>query len=148
MSTIKNDQISQKCWHQHMRMWPHAHASAHTKNIRDVQKKSMPCLIQRASRCAAVCMSKTTTVFIFHFLYNRKILRENDVFIYFLFRWFSSENCIILLFSSNKEWQTLKELKRKINDWTIVFLMSLLIVLTWKILLLFSFWYKIVSCFK
>ena len=54
----------------------------------------------------------------------------------------------ILLFSSNKEWQTLKELKRKINDWTIVFLMSLLIVLTWKILLLFSFWYKIISCFK
>ena len=37
-------------------------------------KKSMPCFIQKASRCAADRMSKTTMLFIFHFLYNTDIL--------------------------------------------------------------------------
>ena len=40
------------------------------------------------------------------------------------------------------------KLKRNMNDGTIVFLASLLIILTWKLLLLYSFWYKIISCFK
>ena len=40
------------------------------------------------------------------------------------------------------------ETRRNMNDGTIVFLTSLLIVLTWKILLPFSFWYKIISCFS
>ena len=65
-------------------------------------KKSMHCLIQKASRCAADCMSKTTMLFIFHFLYNTKILGENHV-IYFSFHYFSGENCIIFLFSLHKE---------------------------------------------
>ena len=44
--------------------------------------------------------------------------------VYFLFHWFSGENCM-LLFSLHKGRQTAKELKRNINDETIVFLMSL-----------------------
>ena len=67
--------------------------------------------------------------------------------VYFLFYWFSGENCMFL-FSLHKGRQTSKELKRNMNDGTTVFLMSLLIILTWKILFLFSFWYKIISCFK
>ena len=39
-------------------------------------------------------------------------------------------------------------LKRDMNAGTIVFLTSLLIILTWNILLSFSFWYKTMSCFK
>ena len=35
--------------------------------------------------------------------------------IYFLFHWFSGENCIIFLFSLHKEQQASKELKRNIN---------------------------------
>ena len=88
-------------------------------------KKSMLCLIKKASRCAADCTSKTTTPFIFHFLYKTKIELENNVF-----HWFSNENCIISLFSLHKKQQTLKELKGDMNDETIVFMTSLLIVLT------------------
>ena len=59
--------------------------------------------------------------------------------IYFLFPWFSCENCVFL-FSSHKEQQTLKEFKRNMIDGKIIFSTSLLIILTWKILLqVFSF---------
>ena len=47
--------------------------------------------------------------------------------VYFLFHWFSGENCMFLL-SLHKGRQTSKELKRNMNDGTIVFLMSLRIV--------------------
>ena len=47
--------------------------------------------------------------------------------VYFLFHWFSGENCMFLL-SLHKGRQTSKELKRNMNDGTIVDLMSLLIV--------------------
>ena len=55
--------------------------------------------------------------------------------IYFLFPWFIGENCIIFLFSLHKEQQTSKELKRNMNDGTIDFSTSLLVILIWKILL-------------
>ena len=45
-------------------------------------KKSMPYFIQKASRCAADRMSKTTMLFIFHFLYNTDILWENHVHLF------------------------------------------------------------------
>ena len=46
-------------------------------------KKSTPCLIKKASRCATDRTSKTT-FFIFRFLYNTKILRENHVCCYLI----------------------------------------------------------------
>ena len=49
---------------------------------------------------------------------------------YLLFHWFSGEDFIMFLFSLLKGWQTLKELKRNMNDGTVLFLTSLLIVLT------------------
>ena len=49
--------------------------------------------------------------------------------VYFLFYWFSGENCMFL-FSLHKGRQTSKELKRNMKDGTIVFLTPLLIVLT------------------
>ena len=54
---------------------------------------------------------------------------EKIMCIYFLFHWFSGENCIAFSFSLQKERQILKELKRNMNEGTIVFLTSLLIVL-------------------
>ena len=47
--------------------------------------------------------------------------------VYFLFHWFSGENFMFLL-SVHKGRQTSKKLKRNMNDGTIVYLMSLLIV--------------------
>ena len=47
--------------------------------------------------------------------------------VYFLFHWFSGENCMLLL-SLYKGRQNSKELKRNMNLGTIVFLMYLLIV--------------------
>ena len=45
-------------------------------------KKSMPYLIKKASRCATDRTSKTTTFFIFCFLYNTKIVPENHVYLF------------------------------------------------------------------
>ena len=122
----------------------HARASTHAWSIRDAQKKSKLCLIQKASRCPAHRMSKTTTLFIFHFLYNTKILRENHVYLW-LVQWWKLYYIYIFFTQRTTDFD---RLKRNMNDGTIVFLTSLLIFLTWKILLLFSFWYKIISCFK
>ena len=47
-------------------------------------KKSTPCLIKRASRCATDRMSKTTMFFIFHFLYNTDLMRKSCVIISYL----------------------------------------------------------------
>ena len=68
--------------------------------------------------------------------------------IYFLLHWLSGENCIMFTFSSHTIRQTSTDLKIDMNDGTFIFLMSLFIILTWNILLLFSFWHKIISCFK
>ena len=106
-------------------------------------KKSTPCLIKKASRCAADRTSKTTTFFISQFLWNTKILQKNHV--YLLFHWFSGENCIYIFFTQRTT--DFDKSKRNMNDGTIFFLTSLFSVLTWKILLLFSFPYKIISCF-
>ena len=45
-----------------------AHMALHMPETLEMCKKSMPCLIEKASRCAADCTSKRTTFFIFHFL--------------------------------------------------------------------------------
>ena len=45
-------------------------------------KKSTPCLIKKASRCAANSTSKTAKFIIFPFLSNTKILGENHVYLF------------------------------------------------------------------
>ena len=56
----------------------HAHLCTRLKHLR-CAKESTPCLIKKASRCAADPTSKTTAFFIFNFLENTKILQENHV---------------------------------------------------------------------
>ena len=65
----------------HLKHWRHA-------------KKSKPCLIKKASRCAADRTSKTTTFFTFTFCKTQKSYKK-IMCIYLLFHWFSGENCII-----------------------------------------------------
>ena len=109
-------------------------------------KKSTPCLIKKASRCAADRTSKTT-FFIFHFLCNTKIVRENHVYLFviWLVQWWKLYYIYIFFTQRTTD---LYRLKRNMDDGTIVFLTSLLIALTWNILLLFYFWQKKISCFK
>ena len=107
------------------RLWQMRHVIACTRfytrlKIRDVWKKTLSSLIQKASRCAADCTSKIATLFSFTFYITQRSY-EKTMCIYFLFHWFSDENCIIFLFSLHKERQTSKELKRNMNDGTIVF---------------------------
>ena len=106
----------------------------------------MPCLIKKGSRCVADRTSKTT-FFIFLLLYSTKILQENHVYLFviWLVQWWKLY-CIYIFFTQRTI--DFHRLKRNMNDGTIVFLTSLLIALTWNILLLFSFWHKIISCFK
>ena len=96
-------------------------------------KKIIPCLVQKASRCAADCTSKTS-VFYLWLSINTKILWKNHVCLFFisLVHWWK-----LFLCSLHKGWQTSKELKRNINDGTIIFLASVLTILAWKIV--FSF---------
>ena len=96
-------------------------------------KKIIPCLVQKASRCAADCISKTS-VFYLWLSINTKILRKKRVFIFYFI---GSLVKIMFLCSLHKGWQTSKELKRNINDGTIIFLASVLTILAWKIV--FSF---------
>ena len=46
--------------------------------------KITPCFIQKASRCAADRTSKTTTLFIFHFLCNTDLTRKSCVLIFYI----------------------------------------------------------------
>ena len=86
-----------------------------------------------------------------HFLsftfYNTKILWENHVYLFviWLVQWWKL--CYISIFFTQRT-TDLDRLKQNLDDGTIIFLTSLLIALTWNILLLFSFWHKIISCFK
>ena len=132
---------------RHMRRAiPHARLCTRLKRWRRA-KKSRPCLIKKASRCATDCTSKTTTFFIFRFLYNTKILRESHVYLFviWLVQWWKLYYIYIFFTQRTTDFD---RLKRNMNDGTIVFLTSLLIALTWNILLLFSFWQKIISCFE
>ena len=116
----------------------HARLGTRLKRYRRA-KKSMPCLIKKVSRCAADRTSKT--FFIFHFLYNTKILRENHVYLFviWLVQWWKLYYIYIFFTQRTTD---LNRLKRNVDDGTIVFLMSLLIAVTWNILLL------LISCFK
>ena len=109
-------------------------------------KKRMPYLIKKASRCATDPTSKTTTFFIFCFLYNTKIVPENHVYLFviWLVQWWKLYYIYIFFTQRMTDFD---RLEKKHEWWNNHFLMSLLITLTWNILLLFSFWQKIVSCF-
>ena len=54
----------------------------HMPETLESAKKSMPCLIKKALRCAADGTSKTAKFFIFLFLSNTKLLRENHVYLF------------------------------------------------------------------
>ena len=81
----------------------HAHATAHTKNIKRRAKNSMPCLIKEASRYAVDRISKATTFLSLTFY---KIQRSYEKILYLLYHWFSGENGIMFTFSLHKGQQT------------------------------------------
>ena len=90
-------------------------------------KKNIPCLVQKASRCAADCTSKTSVFYLWLSL-NTKILEKNHVCLFLI-----SLVKIMFLCSLHKGWQSSKEFKRNINDGTIIFLTSVLTILASKI---------------
>ena len=112
-------------------------------------KKNMPCLIKKVSRCAADRTSKTGTFFIFQRSCKKlsKIILENHthLFVISLIQWWKLY--YIYIFFTQRA-TDVNRWKRNMNDGTIVFLTSFHIALTWNILLLLSFWCKIISCFK
>ena len=120
--------------------------STHLKHER-CAKKSTPSLIKKAWRCVADRTSKTLTFFIFHFLWNTKILQENHAYLFVISLVQGLKLYYIYIFFTQRM-TDFDRLKRNMNDGTIVFLTSLLVTLTWNILLLFSCWHKIISCFK
>ena len=55
----------------------------------------MPCLIQKAPKCVADGTSKTTVFFLSLFIKHEDLTKKSCV--YFLFRWFSVENCMFFV---------------------------------------------------
>ena len=92
----------------------HARLCTRLKHYRRA-KKSMPCLIKKASRCATDRTSKM--FFIFHFLYNTKILRENHVYLWLVQWW---KLYYIYIFFTQRA-TDFGRLKRNMNDGTIIF---------------------------
>ena len=100
----------------------HAHDSAHAYNIRDVQKKARLVWFKKFQGVWQIARLKQQRFLSFTF-YQIQRSYQRIMCVYFLFHWFSGENCM-LLFSLHKGRQTSKELKRNMNDGTIVFLTS------------------------
>ena len=75
----------------------------------------------------------------------KDLTRKSCVFVISLVQWWKLYYIYIFFTQRTTDFD---RLKRNMNDGTIVFLTSLLIALTWNILLLFSFWHKIISCFN
>ena len=112
----------------------------------DVLKKACLVWLKRLQGVRQIAHLKQQR-FLSFTLYKTQRSYEKIMCIYLLFHWFSGDNYIYISFTQRTaDFDRLK--KRNMNDGTIVFLKSLLVTLTWNILLLVSFWHKIISCFK
>ena len=149
---VKYQEVSKYYVHD-CRLWHMRHAITHTclsthlKHAKkSMQKKACLVLFKKLQGVWQIARLKQQRFLSFTFCITTKILRENHVYLFFisLVKWWK----LYYIFILHKEWQISKELKRNMNDGTIVFLTSLLIVLTWKIFNLLSFWYKIIWCFQ
>ena len=76
-------------------------------------KRNTSCFIKKASRCATDHTSKTTTFFIFRFLYNTKILRENHVYCYLLGSVVKIVLCLHFLYTKDSRLRQIK----KTHEW-------------------------------
>ena len=120
-------------------MWLHVHTSAHAWNIRDVQKKAHLVWfktlqgVQQIAHLKQQCFLSST-----FYKTQRSYKKFMCLFFISLVQWWKLH--VFILFA----WRTKdsKRIKKKQNDGTILFLTSFQNVLTWKILLLFSIWFK------
>ena len=106
----------------------YTHMPLHMPKTLEMCKKSMPCLIKKLQGVWQIAHLKQQRFLSFTF-YKTQRSYKKIMCIYLLFHWFSGEDFIMFLFSLLKGWQTLKELKRNMNDGTVLFLTSLLIVI-------------------
>ena len=90
----------------------------HTPKTLDMLKKSTPCLIKKASRCAADRTSKTTFLSFTFYVTHKDFTRKSCVFICCLI---GSVVRIVLHFLYTKE-ERLRQIKKKHDCGTIVFL--------------------------
>ena len=86
----------------------------HMPKTSETCQKSTPCLIKKASRCVAVCTSKTTTFFVFHFRYNMQRFYKKIVCICYLIG--SLVKIKLYLFSLCTKDDRLRQIKKK-HDW-------------------------------
>ena len=104
------------------------------KTLRDALKKA--CLIWLTRLQGVLQIERLKQRFLSFTFYKTQRSCEKIMCLYLLFHCFSGENCIYISFTQRTtDFDRLK--KRNMNDGTIVFLTSLLIALTWNILLLF-----------
>ena len=100
-------------------------------------KRNTSCLIKKAWRCATDRTSKTTTSFVFYI--TQRSYEKIMCIVIWLVQWWKLYYIYIFLIQRTADFD---RLQRNMSGGTIAFLTSLLIALTWNILLLFSFWQK------
>ena len=91
----------------------HAHASKHTQNIRDVQKKACLVSFKKLQVVWQIAHLKQQCFLSFTFYITQRSYNE-IMCIYFLFHWFSGKNCIFIFFT---ERMTDFERIKKEHEW-------------------------------
>ena len=126
----------------------HTHASAHALNVRDVLKKARLVWLKKLQSVRQIARLKQQLFLSFPFYIITQRSYEKIKCIYFLFDWFSGWKLLYIYTFFTQRTPDLDRLERNMDNETIVFVTSLLTALTWNILLLFSFWQKIISYFR
>ena len=116
-------------------MQSHAHASTHAQNIRDVQKKARIVLFKKLQGVRRIARLKQQRFLSFTFYITQRSCEKIICIFYFI----GVVVKIALYFH-------FLYIKKKKHEWWNNHFSDVFIVLTWKILL-FSFWYKIISAY-
>ena len=139
MNNLNKLKTKVRLWHKRCAI-AHAYICTRLKHER-CAKKSTPCLIKKLQGVRQI--ARRNKVFHLSKLFEREtfkdLTRKSCVFVISLIQWWKLYHIYIFFTQSTTGFN---KLKRNMNDGTIVFLTSLLIALTWYILLLSSFWCK------
>ena len=99
----------------------HAHASVHAWDTRDVQKKPRLVWVKNLQGVRQIARLKQQRFYLSLSIKHKDLTRKSCVFIFYFI---GSVGKILFLFTLHKGRQTSKELKRNVDDGTIVFLTS------------------------
>ena len=134
------------CMHAHASECDCMHTPLNMPKMLDVLKKAHLLWLKRLQGVWQISHLKQQCFLSFTFyITQRSYEKIVYLFVVWLVQWWKLYYIYIFFTQKITDFD---RLKTNMSDGTIVFLTSLLIAITWNILLLFSFWQKIISCFE